>query len=108
MRIEIDIPDWLSAENLYLITRSSVIAKKIVGSDWVVKYIHCSKCGRCCEKHPVHGAYFPLKEDGSCVYLVKDGVNQTCSLGMEKPLACVIGEPEGTEHSKFNCCIEYK
>jgi hypothetical protein len=107
MKIELDIPDWCEKENLYLIHRNELIAFKVVGRDWEVKKIRCNKCGRCCMVHPKKGAYFPLKEDGSCIHLVKDGKFFICCLGMEKPLACVLGEPEGKEHEQFKCSIEY-
>lgn len=108
MKIEIEIPDWCNSENLYLISRNELIAKKLVNEEWRIKIVRCNQCGRCCEIHPKEGAYYPLKEDGSCINLILDGENKICKLGMEKSLACVLGEPEGQEYKQFNCCIEYK
>lgn len=106
--MSVSVPDWADTENLYLITRSELVAKKLTGEFWKVKTVRCNKCGNCCKSHPITGAYFPVKEDGSCINLVSDGKYSICSLGMEKPLACALGEPEGDEYTKFNCCIEYK
>lgn len=108
MKIKIEIPDWADRENLYLLSRTELVAFKMVGADWKIKYRRCNKCGRCCMVHPKEGAYFPLKSDGSCIHLVEDGGDKICDLGMEKPMACVVGEPEGAEYKKFKCSIKYK
>jgi len=108
MRIELELPDWVNAENLYLITRNELIAKKMSGQSWEIKTTRCNKCGHCCEIHPKVGAYFPLKENGECIHLRREGRKKMCYLGMEKPLACVLGEPEGMEHKKIKCKIKYK
>lgn len=108
MKIEIDIPDWCKNENLYLLNKNELIAFKMVDSGWQIKSVRCNKCGECCKHHPKEGAYFPIKGDGSCVHLVKDGNAFICELGMEKPLACVLGEPEGKEYKQFGCSIKYK
>ena len=107
MKVEIEIPDWCNAENLYLLTSNELIAFKMENSNWKIKKVRCNKCGRCCMIHPKEGAYFQLKEDGSCINLIKQGDTFTCKIGMEKPLACVLGEPEGVEHEQFKCSIEY-
>jgi len=107
--VKIELPKWTSGSNLYIISRNELVAYKKAGSkEWKVKKKRCNKCGRCCTVHPKEGSYFPTKPDGSCIHLIDDGRYRICKLGMEKPLACVLGEPEGAEYEKFKCCIEYK
>lgn len=109
MKIQIDIPDWAKKENLYLVSRTELVAFKMASDKkWKVKIERCNKCGKCCMVHPKEGSYFSTKADGSCIHLVEDGGNKICELGMEKPMACVVGEPEGAEYKRFECSIKYK
>jgi len=104
MKIEFDLPDWVDSENLYIISRNELVAYKLPNEPWKIKTVRCKRCGECCKVHPKNGAYYPLKKDGSCIHLE----NNQCKLGMEKLLACVLGEHTGKEYSRFNCSIEYK
>jgi hypothetical protein len=108
MKINIEIPDWANENNIYIVSRNELVAYKNVDENkWYIKSERCNKCGNCCMVHPKEGSYFPVKKDGSCIHLIKDGENNICSLGMEKPLACVLGEPIGKEHDRFKCSIQY-
>jgi hypothetical protein len=108
MKIDIEIPDNFNGATLYLVTRSELVAKKDAGDPrWHIKSVRCGRCGNCCRVHPKSGAYFKTKPDGSCIHLQEDGNRMACIAGMAKPLACVVGEPEGAEYAKFGCCIEW-
>lgn len=108
MKIEIEIPDRYADKNLYLVTRSELVAKRMASYAWEVKKGRCSQCGKCCMEHPANGSYFDLTSEGYCINLKKDGPDRwVCSLGMGKPLACIVGEPEGAEHEHFGCSIRY-
>lgn len=77
MKIELELPDWVSERHLYILAGIELVAFKNVGENWQVKVGRCSLCGKCCARGGV-----------PCQHLEKVGDEVRCGLGIKRPLNC--------------------
>jgi hypothetical protein len=110
MRITLDLPNWATDRTLRIFAGLEFVAGKLpTDTKWKVKTARCNRCGACC-KNLDEGRgndIFPLKNDGACSYLVKDGPGEiySCSLAGSgnMPFACQLDPPNNPK-----CCITYE
>ena len=108
MKIEIEIPDWALEHHLYLLSGTELVAiKYLEENEWKIKTSRCRQCGGCCLVHPKNNPHFPLNEDGSCSKLIEDGHKRLCSLGMDKPLVCIVSRNCEKEYEQYGCTVTY-
>ena len=89
MKIELEIDDKYSEQNIYVFAGIEIIQKRDLGT-WFKKTEHCIKCGKCCMNVPadwVHG-----EKDGDCRYLTFRANEYLCKLGSNRPFDCCVSD----------------
>lgn len=103
MRIELDLPDWAEGRHIYVMAGVEEVARKPPGRPWQIKTVRCDLCGGCCKKVGQNWRMGRDPETGWCARLRQAGPEFYCDLGLMRPLACCVGEPQ----SEF-CCIRFE
>jgi hypothetical protein len=94
MRVEIDIPDFVSPARVIHILAGMEPVGKIDPHTYkvYVKVSRCSRCGQCCQKV-------------DCPFLIqRPGAPFECGLNLERPYICCVSEPRDIE----TCTVQYR
>lgn len=94
MRIEIEIPDFVSpARRIYIFAGMEPIGRIDPHTRKVhVKTSQCSQCGRCCQRL-------------DCPFLIRRaGAPYECGLYLERPYVCCVSNPRNIEA----CTVQYR
>lgn len=103
MKIEIEIPDWVTERRLLILAGTELVAKKEPWDDfWEVKNDRCNLCGACCMTFKPNSNQTPygVDEEGKCKALVKYGDTWECSAGTKRPYECLFDPKDEPD-----CCI---
>ena len=105
MQIELELPDWATCSNLWIVSDIEPVAYKLKDGPWMVKVGRCQMDGKCCmglDKRHIFGVV-----DGRCEHLKKepgDNDKWRCGLGFFRPLQCCTAQRSNIP----NCTVRYE